>query len=297
MQLGPNFLSVEAHAVFLADALRDEEAGVNKADHQTVQEPAEEPGQDLGAVRELAGWAPACEEIKGLTNQTRRKRQQIMRQTPLTCFADLQPIAVVHLHLPHQRAHRHLLQLAAAQESSNPGEEDRAVVGGAPQRVWDHGGQALLDEEINSVTSAVLRQEGADVSLLLASPQWARPLQYPAVGTAPVFVQQLAEQGQHVEEAAWKPPRLPLQAAQVGKPLEEDNPQEVAPLQPAAHIAALLFSVQKEALHALAAVHEPHGADDRQGCRQRRESLCSTAVPAFNGIHFCVSSCGPFTTR
>lgn len=181
----------------------------------------------------------------------------------LTCF-DLQPIAVVHLHLPHQHAHGHLLQLAAAQETPNPGEEDGAVVNGAPQCVGDDGGQALLDKEINPATSAVLRQEGAEVSLLraLAFHQWARLLQYPAVGAAPVFAQQLAEQGQHVEEAARKLPRLPFQAVQVGQPLEEDDPQEVAPLQPAAHAAAPLLPVQKEAPDAFPAVHEPQGADD-----------------------------------
>lgn len=198
-----------------------------------------------------------------------------MQQTILTCFADLQPIAVVHLHLPHQHAHRHLLQLSAAQETSNPGEEDGAVVVGAPQRVGDDGGQTLLDEEVNPVTSAVLRQEGAEVSLLrgLASRQWARLPQYPAVGAAPVLAQQLAKEGQHVEKAPWKLPRLSLEAVQVGQPLEEDEPQEVAALQPAAHPAALLLSVQKEALHALAAVHEPHGADDGLGGWQRRESI------------------------
>lgn len=61
LQLGPNFLSVEADSVFLSHALCDEEAGANQADHETVQEPTQELGQDLGAVRELAGWAPACE--------------------------------------------------------------------------------------------------------------------------------------------------------------------------------------------------------------------------------------------
>lgn len=176
----------------------------------------------------------------------------------MTCFADLQPIAVVHLHLPHQHAHRELLQLAAGQETSNPGEEDGAVVNGAPQLVGDDGGQALLDEEVNPAASAVLRQERDEVSLLRApvAHQRARPLQYPAVGAAPVFAQQLAEQGQHVEKAAGKLPGLPLQAVQVEQPLEEDDPQEVAPLQPAAHPAAPLFPVQKEAPDALPAVHE-----------------------------------------
>lgn len=198
-----------------------------------------------------------------------------MRQTTLTCFADLQPVTVVHLHLPHQHAHRYLLQLAEAQETSNPGEEDGAVVNGAPQLVGDDGGQALLDEVINPVTSAVLWQEGAKVSLLraLASHQWARPPQYPAVGAASVIAQQLAEQGQHVEKTAWKLPRLLLEVVQVGQPLEEDDSQEVAPLQPAAHRAAPLFSVQKEAADALATVHEPQGADDGLRGRHRWGSL------------------------
>lgn len=64
LQLGPHFLSVEANGVFLSRALCGEEAGANQANHETVQEPAHELGQDLGAVRELAGWAPACEEGK-----------------------------------------------------------------------------------------------------------------------------------------------------------------------------------------------------------------------------------------
>lgn len=130
---------------------------------------------------------------------------------------------------------------------------------GAPQRVRDYGGQALLDEEVNPAAPTVLRQEGAQVSLLCtpAAHQWARPLQYPTVGAAPVLAQQLAEQGQHVEKAVGKLPGLPLQALQVGQSLEEDDPQEVAPLQPAAPVSAPPFPVQKEAPDALATIHEP----------------------------------------
>lgn len=167
---------------------------------------------------------------------------------------------------------------------------------GAPQLVGDDGGQALLDEEVNPAAFAVLRQEGDEVSFLRANVahQRARPLQYPAVGAAPVLAQQLAEQGQHVKKAAGKLPGLPLEAVQVGQPLEEDNPQEVAPLQPAAHPAAPLFPVQKEAPDALPTVHETYDADEALRGRQRWKSLRSPAGPSLNGMNFWMCF---FTTR
>lgn len=43
---------------------------------------------------------------KDLTIQPKLQRELITADatTMLTCFADLEPIAVVHLHLPHQHA-------------------------------------------------------------------------------------------------------------------------------------------------------------------------------------------------
>lgn len=87
LKLGPNFLSVEADGIFLSNALCDEEAGVNQADHKTAQEPAQELGQDLGAVRELAGWTPACEE--GKISQFKPKRHREALTDNATNYTDL----------------------------------------------------------------------------------------------------------------------------------------------------------------------------------------------------------------
>lgn len=82
LHLGPDFLSVEADGVLLAHALGDEEAGANQADHETVQEPAQELGQDLRAVRQLTGWYPACEvgKVSQFNPNTKGNCLQIMRQ-------------------------------------------------------------------------------------------------------------------------------------------------------------------------------------------------------------------------
>lgn len=82
LHLGPDFLSVKADGVLLAHALGDEEAGANQADHETVQEPAQELGQDLRAVRELTGWDPTCEvgKVSQFNPNTRGNSLWLMQQ-------------------------------------------------------------------------------------------------------------------------------------------------------------------------------------------------------------------------